>query len=87
MLRGLQVERQLVVPVIYKGTEVRDPLQIDILVHDKVIVEVKATEKEHPIHQVQLLTYLRLTGGKLGLLINFGQEHVKDGISRLVNGL
>jgi len=87
MLRGLQLQRQLAVPVSYKGVVVRDPLCIDILVQDKVIVEVKATEKEHPIHQVQLLTYLRLTGCKLGLLINFGQEYVKDGISRVVNRL
>ena len=57
---------------------------IDILVQDKVIVEVKATEKEHSIYQVQLLTYLSLTGLKLGLLVNFGREYVKDGISQLV---
>ena len=62
-------------------------LYIDLLVQDKVIVEVKATENEHPIHEVQLLTYLRLTDKKLGLLINFGQEFLKDGISRVVNGL
>lgn len=66
---------------------VRDPLFIDILVENLVIVEVKATEKSHPIHEVQLLTYLRLTDRKLGLLINFGQEYVKDGITRIVNGL
>jgi hypothetical protein len=52
-----------------------------------VIVEVKATEKLHPIYEVQLLTYLRLTGRKLGLLVNFGQQYVKDGITRVVNGL
>ena len=87
VLRGLQAQRQLAVPVNYKGSAVRDPLYIDILVENKVIVEIKATEKEHPIHQVQLLTYLRLTGMKLGLLINFGQESVKRGLSRVVNGL
>lgn len=85
--QGLKVERQLAVPVSYKGTAVRDPLYIDILVQDIVIVEVKAVEKLHPIHQVQLLTYLRLTGRKLGLLVNFGQEYVKDGVTRVVNGL
>jgi GxxExxY protein len=85
--RGFQIQRQLAVPVKYKGAEVRDPLVLDILVQGQVIVEVKATEKEHPIHQVQLLTYLRLTGKKLGLLINFGQARVKDGISRVVNTL
>jgi GxxExxY protein len=86
-LRGLQVQRQLTVPVMYKGVAVRDPLYLDILVESKVIVEVKATEKEHPIYQAQLLTYLRLTGLKLGLLINFGKECVKDGVFRVVNGL
>ncbi len=86
-LRGLEVQRQLAVPVNYKGTAVRDPLYIDILVQGSVIVEVKATEKLHSIHQVQLLTYLRLLRRKLGLLVNFGQEYVKDGISRVVNGL
>ena len=87
LLRGLKVERQLAVPVSYKGTAVREPLYIDILVQGIVIVEVKAVEKLHPLHQVQLLTYLRLTGRKLGLLVNFGQEYVKDGITRVVNGL
>lgn len=87
MLRGLKVERQLAVPINYKGTSVRDPLYLDILIQDLVIVEVKAIDKVHPIHQVQLLTYLRLTGRKLGLLINFGEEYVKDGITRVVNGI
>lgn len=87
LLRGLKIERQLAVPVSYKGTAVREPLYIDILVQGIVIVEVKAVEKLHPIHQIQLLTYLRLTGRKLGLLVNFGQEYVKDGITRVVNRL
>ena len=86
-LRGLKVERQVRVPVTYKGVEVREPLIIDLLVEEKLIIEVKATEKESPIHEVQLLTYLRLTGKKLGLMINFGRESVKKGISRVVNGL
>jgi GxxExxY protein len=86
-LRGLKTERQLAVPVIYKNSVVREPLYIDILVEGIVIVEVKATEKQHPIYEVQLLTYLRLTGKKLGLLVNFGQQYVKDGITRVVNNL
>jgi GxxExxY protein len=86
-LRGLKTERQLAVPVIYKNSVVREPLYIDILIEGIVIVEVKATEKLHPIYEVQLLTYLRLTGRKLGLLVNFGQQYVKDGITRVVNGL
>jgi GxxExxY protein len=86
VLRGLNVQRQVIVPVQYKGCIVKDPLYVDILVNDMVIVEVKSTEKLNPIHEVQLLTYLRLTGKTLGLMINFGQEYVKNGISRVVNG-
>jgi GxxExxY protein len=86
-LRGLNIKRQMIVPVLYKGSIVKDPLYIDILVENIVVVEVKSTEKLHPLHEVQLLTYLRLTGKKLGLLVNFGQEYVKNGISRVVNGL
>jgi GxxExxY protein len=87
VLRGLKVQKQLIVPVKYKDVVVREPLCLDLLVENKVIIEVKATEKEHAIHQAQLLTYLRLTGKKLGLLINFGQDCVKNGIVRVVNGL
>jgi len=61
-LMGLQIQRQLLIPVKYKNTVVRDPLCLDILVENKVVIEVKATEMEHAIHQTQLLTYLRLTG-------------------------
>ena len=86
-LRGFEVQKQVIVPVKYKNTVVRDPLYLDILVDEKVIIEVKATERDHAIHQSQLLTYLRLTGIKLGLLINFGQNCVKDGVHRVVNGL
>ncbi len=86
-LRGLCIQKQLVIPVKYKNAIVRDSMCLDILVENKVIIEVKATEKEHAIHQAQLLTYLRLTGLKLGLLINFGQACVKDGVHRVVNGL
>lgn len=87
MLRGLQIQKQLIVPVKYKNTIVRDPLCLDLLVENKVIIEAKATERDHDIHKTQLLTYLRLTRIKLGLLINFGQPCVKDGIHRVVNGL
>ena len=86
-LRGLRVQRQKPVHVIYKGEAIREPLFIDILVEDKVLVEVKATEKNHPIYETQVLTYLRLTGIKLGLLINFGAPIVKDGVSRIINGV
>lgn len=85
-LRGLKVQRQRPVQVLYKGIAIKDPLFIDILVEDKVLIEVKATERNHPIYETQILTYLRLTDLKLGLLVNFGAPYVKDGISRIING-
>jgi len=84
-LRGLTVRRQVPVTVQYKGAIVRDPLYLDLLVGGKIIVEVKSTEEDALLHQTQLLTYLRLTGIHLGLLINFGKRYVKDGICRLIN--
>lgn len=84
-LRGVQTQRQKPIPVLYKGVPVRDPLFLDILVENKVIIEVKATEKDFPFYQIQLLTYLRMTGMEFGLLINFGKQYLKDGISRIVN--
>jgi GxxExxY protein len=84
-LKKLNFQRQLPIPVRYKGVVIRDPLYLDLLVEGKIIVEVKATEQDPLIHQTQLLTYLRLTGIRLGLLINFGKHHVKDGICRLIN--
>lgn len=86
-LLGLPIKRQFPVPVIYKGMVIKDPLFIDILVDNKVIIEVKATEKNIPIYATQVLTYLRLTDIKLGLVINFGNAYVKDGIVRVVNDL
>jgi GxxExxY protein len=80
-LRGLRIQRQKPVQVIYKGVSIKEPLFIDI------IVEVKAVEKYHPIYETQVLRYLRLTGIKLGLLVNFGVPYVKDGISRVINGV
>lgn len=85
--RGLKIERQKSVQVVYKGRKIKDPLVIDILIENKVLIEIKATEKNHPIYEAQILTYLRLTGIKLGLLINFGFPFVKDGISRVINGI
>ena len=87
VLRGLYIQRQKPVQVVYKGVAIRESLFIDILVEDKVLVEVKATEKNHPIYETQVLTYLRLTGIKLGLLVNFGAPYVKDGVSRIINGI
>lgn len=86
-LREIPVKKQLLVPVKYKGVTVREPLRLDLLVGNKVIVEVKATEENHSFHKAQVLTYLRLTGLKLGLVLNFGKERLIDGFSRVVNGL
>lgn len=85
-LLGLKIQTQMPVEVVYKGVTIRNPLVLDIMVEDQIIIEVKAIEKENPIHEVQLLTYLRLTGLRLGLLINFGNRHIKDGVRRVVNG-
>ena len=81
------MERQIPVPIVYKGKKLKKPLTLDVLVGDKVIVEAKAAEKHNPIFEIQLLTYLRLTGKKLGLVINFGEKRIADGIRRVVNGL
>ncbi|HSX10440.1 MAG TPA: GxxExxY protein [Chlamydiales bacterium] len=82
--QGLHCKRQLPVPVKYKNIIIRDPLMLDILVENSVIVEVKATEQDHSIYETQLLTYLRLSKLRLGLLLNFGKKHLKDGISRVI---
>ena len=85
--RGLEVERQKAVPIVYKGKALAVPLRLDLLVEGKVIVECKAISQYNTIFEVQTLTYLRLTGCKLGLVVNFGEKLVKDGIHRVVNNL
>lgn len=85
--RGLSVKRQDPLPIMYKGHRLETDLKLDLLVADLVIVECKATVQYHSIFEVQLLTYLRVTGLKLGLVVNFGEKLVKDGIHRVVNGL
>lgn len=85
--RGLKVERQLNVPIIYKGKVLGAPLRLDLKVNGLVIVDNKAVTEWNPIFEAQMLTYLRLTKLKLGLVINFGEKYVKNGIHRVVNGL
>ena len=85
--RGLKVERQLPVPVVYDGICFEEGYRLDLLVEEKVIVEVKSIETLTPVHKKQLLTYLRLLDKRLGLLINFNEELIRNGISRVVNGL
>ena len=84
-LRGLPYERQRAVPVEYKGRRIGADFRIDLLVNDRVIVELKAVETLLPIHEAQVITYLRLTGKPFGLLINFNVPLLKDGIRRLLN--
>ena len=85
--RGLKFERQLQVPITYKGKRLGSPLRLDLKVNGLVLVDNKAVTEWNPVFEAQMLTYLRLTGVKLGLVINFGERYVKDGIHRVVNGL
>lgn len=86
-LRGLHVHRQLAVPIVYRGKRLASDLRLDLLVEEKVIVECKASSSYSLLFEAQALTYLRLRGLKLALVINFGERLVKDGIHRVVNGL
>ena len=85
--RGLQVERQIDVPIVYKGQTLATPLRLDIRAEKLVIVEVKATTTYNTVFEAQALTYLRLLDLRLALVINFGEKLVKDGIHRVVNKL
>ena len=84
---GLRVERQILLPICYKGNRLQNPLRLDLLIEDQVIVECKAVSENNPIFESQVLTYLRLSNRQLGLVINFGQRYLKDGLRRVVNGL
>ncbi|MDB6068598.1 MAG: hypothetical protein JWR26_4806 [Pedosphaera sp.] len=86
-LRGLLVERQKPVRLTYKGRTLAKPLRLDVRVGGLVLIDNKSLTEWHPIFEAQMLTYLRLTGLKLGLVINFGERFVKNGIYRVVNGL
>ncbi|MBF2085398.1 GxxExxY protein [Thermoleptolyngbya sp. C42_A2020_037] len=84
--RGVQIEQQIPQPVFYKGLQLECGYRLDLLVENRVIVELKAVETLLPIHEAQLLTYLKLRQLRLGLLINFNVPTLKDGIKRLLNG-
>jgi GxxExxY protein len=86
-LRGLTVERQVVVPVFYKGKRLETQLRVDLMVVGRVVVECKAVSTYNRVFEAQVLTYLRQLDLKLGLVINFGERLVKNGIHRVVNGL
>ena len=85
--RGLKVLRQVGIPIVYESIRLEEGFRADLIVEDKVIVEIKSVEQIAAVHKKQLLTYLRLADKRLGLLINFGETLIKDGISRVVNGL
>ncbi len=84
---GLQVKKQVSLPMVYEKIKFEAGFRIDILVNDLVIIEVKSIENLAEIHHKQVLTYLRLSGLKLGLLVNFNSSNIKDSIFRKVNGL
>lgn len=86
-MRGLNVTRQAAIPVVYEQISFDEGFRADLVVEGKVIVELKSVEKVAPVHKKKLLTYLRLADKRLGLLINFGEALIKDGITRIVNRL
>ena len=84
---GLDCRTEVLVPMFHRNRELGTAYRADLIIENLVIVEVKATEHISPVHQRQVLTYLRLTGLRLGLLVNFGGETIKEGLSRVVNNL
>ena len=85
--RGLDVRKQVSIPIVYDELTIENGYRIDLLANDLVVVELKAIEAVTPVHRAQLLSYLRLGGFKLGYLLNFNVAHMRDGVMRLVNGL
>jgi GxxExxY protein len=85
-VRGVDVATQVGLPVIYEGERLELGYRIDLLVENLVVVEIKCAEAIHPVHQAQLLSYMRLSGKSVGLLINFYVAHLRDGIKRMVDG-
>ena len=83
--RGLKVERQVEVPIQYKGNELKTPLRLDLLVENQIIIELKSVEEMKAVFAKQLLTYLRLLDKRVGLLVNFSSSNIREGIQRIVN--
>ena len=83
--RGLKVERQVEVPIRYKGQDLKTALRLDLLIENTIIVELKSVEEMKPVFAKQLLTYLRLLDKRVGLLVNFSSADIKKGIKRIVN--
>jgi GxxExxY protein len=84
---GFVTARQVPCAVLYDGITLEAGFRLDLLVNDRVVVEIKAAERLMPVHAAQLLSYLKLTGRKLGLLLNFNVTHMRDGVKRVVNNL
>lgn len=84
-LRGLNVQNQVSIPLIYKGFEISKDFRIDILVENEIITELKAVEVLLPVHKAQIISYLKLSNKKLGFLINFNTDLIKNGFNRYVN--
>jgi GxxExxY protein len=85
--QGFKVKRQFPIPIIWQDIEMEQGFRADLIVEDYVLIEIKSVSKIEPVHKKQTLTYLRLTGLKLGLLVNFNEALIKDGITRVVNNL
>lgn len=83
---GLRVQRQVIMPIQYHNIEFDEGFRADLVIQDKVILELKSVERINPAHKKQLLTYLELSGLKVGYLLNFGEALMKDGITRIING-
>ena len=84
---GLKVEKQKILPIIYEELRIENAYRIDIIIEDKLILEIKTVDYINDVHKAQILTYLKLTNCKLGLILNFRTDIFKDGVKRVVNGL
>lgn len=84
--RGIKAVNQVPIRAFYKGVDMDMDFRLDILVNDSIVLELKSVEQLHPVHEKQLLTYLKLSHKQLGLLINFNESYLKNGIKRVVNG-
>lgn len=85
--RGLEIQSQVILPVVYDGVQIDLGYRLDLLVNSILIVELKAVDTLTDVHKAQILSYLKLSGMKLGLLLNFNVAHMRDGIRRIANGL
>ena len=83
---GLHFEHQVTLPIVYEGVQLATAYRVDFMVEDCLVLELKCVERVLPVHRAQLLSYLRLSGRKLGLLLNFNVAHMRDGVHRVING-